>query len=147
MELQTKSAKPTRTQSCEKVISIISDKLNINVRNGDFDIIRRTGKFRSDGNRPIICKFVQRYLKHEVLKARRLLKGSSIVIREDLTRVNARLLENTSAHDQVKAAWSDEGKIVALPKNNKKLVVSRLSDLDKVSIGSSGTVIPSTDSK
>ncbi|XP_060565096.1 uncharacterized protein LOC132724279 [Ruditapes philippinarum] len=103
----------TYKDTCKKVISIISDKLQIKVGNGDFDITHRIGKFRSDGNRPIICKFVQRYLKHEVLKARRQLKGSFIVIREDLTRVNAKLLENTSAHDQVKAAWSDEGRIVA----------------------------------
>jgi hypothetical protein len=34
--------------------------------------------------------------------------------------MNARLLEHVSEHSKVKAVWSDEGRIIALLKNNKK---------------------------
>jgi hypothetical protein len=73
-------------------------------------------------------------LKLEVLRARRALKGSSYVIREDLTHTNAKLLESVSNHDKVKTAWSDEGRIVVLLKNNRKFTVRQLGDLDAESV-------------
>lgn len=120
----------TPDETAIRVIKLAKDKLNISLQQTDIDVAHRMGRHNNDGNRPIICKFVRRYVKTEVMKVRRKLKGSAIVIREDLTHENAKLLENTSAHDKVQAAWSDEGKIVALLKNNKKIVVDRRTNLD-----------------
>lgn len=92
------------------------------------------GRFNKDSNRPVICKFVSRFTKHEVIKARRVLKNTAVVIREDLTLQNAKLLERTNACDSVRAAWSDEGKIIALLNNNKKTVVDMKTDLDRLAI-------------
>jgi exosome complex exonuclease DIS3/RRP44 len=126
--------KETYFDTCQKVLSLMNDKLGIKLRNGDVDIAHRIGKFSRDGNRPVICKFVQRFAKHDIIRSRRKLKGTHYVIREDLTNINAKLLENVASHSKVKVAWSDEGKIIALLTNNNKYVVSQLSDLDKVSV-------------
>ena len=48
-----------------------------------------------------------RTLRNDVMKNRKMLKGSAMVIREDLTFKNAKLLEEASAVSNVKAAWSD----------------------------------------
>ena len=68
-----------------------------------------------------------------------MLKGSSYVIREDLTHINAKLLEDVSGHEKVKAAWSDEGRIVALLNDNRKFGVARLSDLDSIVLSATST--------
>lgn len=121
----------TYEKSRELVIKMLNDKLSINLTSKDIDVAHRLGKFLTDGNRPIICKFVRRSTKFEVLAVRRRLKGSSIVIREDLTTKNAKLLETVSAKPEVKNAWSHDGKIIALLRNGKKIRVDLLSNLDQ----------------
>lgn len=68
-------------------------------------------------------KVVRRYMKIEAVEARNKMKGKAIVIRGNLTHENAKLLENTSARDKVKLAWLDEGKMVALLKHNRQLLM------------------------
>lgn len=124
----------TYYETWEKVQKILNERLGLKLKTCDVDIAHRIGKFRDDGNRPVICKFVQRFIKMDVLKARRKLKGSHYVIREDLTTANAKLLEEVSAHSKVKAVWSDEGRIIALLTNSRKYMVSHLKDLEAVSV-------------
>lgn len=45
----------------------------------------------------------------------------------------AKLLEKTSRHESVQAAWTDDGKILALLKNNIKIVVDYKTDLNATS--------------
>lgn len=87
----------------------------------DIDTEHRMGKFLFDVNRPIICKCVDKIIRKKVIKARRLLKGSAFVIREDLTLDNAKLLEAVSAKEEIENAWSDDCKILALLLNGKKV--------------------------
>ena len=56
---------------------------------------------------------MSRTLRNDVMKNRKMLKGSELVIREDLTLKNAKLLEDASAVPNVKAAWSDQGKVLS----------------------------------
>lgn len=124
----------TTEETAKKVIKLLKDKLDFLIQTGEIDIAHRMGKYSDDGNRPVLCKFVRRCVKIEVMRARRKLKGTAVVIREDLTHENAKLLENTSAHKNVKLAWSDEGKIVALLKNNKKILVDRKTNIDNIPV-------------
>lgn len=104
--------KETYFDTCNKVLSLVNDKLGIKLRNCDVDMAHRIGKFNRDGDRPVICKFVQRFAKHDIIRARRKLKGTHYVIQEDLTVTNAKLLENVTSYSKVKAAWSDEGRLI-----------------------------------
>lgn len=63
------------------------------------------------------------------MSVRRNLKGPSDVIREDLTIKNAKLLEEVSAKAEVENAWSDDGEILALLRNGRKLRSGINSDL------------------
>jgi hypothetical protein len=109
------------SKSRSLVIKMLKDKLEIDIKPTEIDIAHRLGKYQEDGIRPIICKFVSRTLKKEVIGVRRKLKGSKVVIREDLTAKNAKLLETVSAREEVSTAWSDDGKIIALLLNGKKV--------------------------
>ena len=44
--------------------------------------------------------------------ARRNLKGTNVDIRENLTLLNATLIEDVARRDEVKSAWSGEGKTI-----------------------------------
>ena len=130
--INDRNPKESPIETARTVVQLVNDKLHLSISTADIDIAHRMGRFRSDANRPIICKFISRISKHEVVKARRMLKGTAIVIREDLTLQNAKLLEKTSSHESVVAAWSDDGKILALLSNNKKVVVDSKTDFRKL---------------
>ena len=49
-----------------------------------------------------------------VRSCHRKLKGSSIIVREDLTRINQQLLMSVRNHRLVKSAWSLDGRVYAL---------------------------------
>ena len=116
----------------QKVIFELNSKLGVKLTDRDFDMVHRLGQFSKTANRPVICKFVSRYHKQEVMGVRKKLKGSAMVIREDLTYQNVKLLESASGHEDVKSAWSDDGKIiVSFEGIKKKLVVNHTTDLKK----------------
>ena len=87
----------------------LSAKLKLSIEVRDIDIAHRMGRFLKEGNRPIICKFVSRFKKVEVIKSRRLLKGTPIVIKEDLTLRNMQRLQEVQDVENVTKAWSDDG--------------------------------------
>lgn len=124
-----------RTESAEAtasaVVKLIQNKLGLNIQVSDIDIAHRIGSFQPDGNRPVICKFCSRNKKISIMRARRKLKGSGIVIREDLTTRNAKLLEEVSKREVVDKAWSDGGKIICILHSGRKIKVDVSSDLDR----------------
>ena len=91
---------------------------------------------RSTETRPraIIVKMTSYKLKEALLRNRRKLKGSGTVIVEDLTKRNSELLSTVSKmKDKVCAAWSTDGRIIALLKSTgKKKLITSLSDLRNI---------------
>jgi len=71
----TRKKRPT----IKLVLKVLIDKLNICLSTADKDITHTVGRFLTDGNRQIVCKYASRFTKHEVIKVRRLLKGTAKV--------------------------------------------------------------------
>lgn len=109
---------------------MVRNKLDIQIQKSDIDIAHRLGAFRQDENRPIICKFVSRETKTKVLRVRRNLKGSAMVIHEDLNIKNAKLLEDVLRKPEVISAWSDEGRIIAISHSGGNIKVKLHTNLD-----------------
>ena len=78
----------------------------------------------------MIVKFVSRTTKSEIIQNRRALKGTKIVIKEDLTQTNQRLLKSAQEHRNVKSAWSSNGKIFVKSHNDAIKPVLSIQDLD-----------------
>lgn len=137
--LDDRNKDETADETTEIVLKFCSNKLNIDLRDRDIDIAHRLGKFQTDGNRPVICRFVTRSNKMLVMRNRRKLKGTQFVIKEDLTRKNQKLLLDVMEVENVKTAWSDQGKIIALlededgdlAKDGPKQVVTLRTDLTR----------------
>ena len=115
----------------KKVTKVLNSALGMHITSQDIVIAHRLGRFNESGNRPVICKFVFRTRKIQAITLRRKLKGTAIVIREDLTSKNVKLLQSVSALDQVKSAWSVEGRILTELHNGNIVSVTHQTDLSK----------------
>ena len=116
-------------ETIQKAVGLFRDKLQLDISTEQGDIAHRLGRFSVEANRPIMCRLSSRQDVLRILQARRKCKGSGIVIREDLTQKNIKLLEKVNALDSVRLAWSEQGKIVALFHNGTKKVIDHETDL------------------
>ena len=119
----------THTESEEKIVNLIENKLGVNVRNR-IDIAHRVGSFSTISDRAIIVKFKCRKEKIAVIQNRKKLKGSRVSISEDLTVINHQLLIKTKHNPKVESAWSSMGKIFAKLHNGRILTVNQKTNFD-----------------
>lgn len=101
----------------DHIVDICCDKLGLNIAQYDIDIAHRLGVFDPTGKKPrgIICKFVRRTDKIDLLKAKSKIQ-SGISVYEDLTPIKRELLNKTKLKAGKKNAWSFNGNIMrALP--------------------------------
>ena len=86
--------------------------------------------------RVIIARFISYRVRRLILLKRSELKGKKMGIDEDLTRINANLLKKTKDTQKIIAAWSSDGRIIALlPASGGKTVKRMIrdeSDLDTI---------------
>ena len=88
---------------------------------------RTTGGVSGRGKpRPIILKFVSYQDRSAVFARKKQLKGSKIVLTENLTRRRAELLAKARATAGVKATWTADGRIVCLLEDGRKVSVTDL---------------------
>ena len=84
----------------------------------------------SDKGTPIIVKFLRRTRRNEIYRKKRLLKGSSVIITESLTRRRLKLLEKVRAEFDQCPVWTLKGEVFVLF-NNKKIRINDFSDIPK----------------
>ncbi|KAK9709224.1 hypothetical protein QE152_g26743 [Popillia japonica] len=118
-----------KNENTSDVISMFcKEKLNLDVPTTAIDYCHRL--FAKEGQqKPIIVKFISRYTKKLVYSKKKMLKGSKVVIKEDLTRANQNLLREASKRFGDRKAWSFEGKIYVKSGDRIKTVKS-ISDLE-----------------
>ncbi len=109
--------------------TLAGEKLGVQLDDRDIDRSHRIGKPQlvSQGkHRQIIVKFTSYQPRSAVLQQRKKLKGTKMVISEDLTKKRLNLLKATSKHPSVSSAWSHDGKIYASVKTTtegKNLII------------------------
>lgn len=87
-------------------------KLNLIIQPSDIDVAHRL-RGKENGIRPMIVRFVTRTLKKKVFACKSKLKGSKIVLKEDLTPYSQSLLKKVSKVVPSNSAWTNDGKIFA----------------------------------
>ena len=109
-----------------KVVAKVCNDLGVQVREEDISVSHRLPYRRFvDGqpkSKPIIAKFVRRDTKTEVMKKKKNLKGmpaySDVFIADDLTPLRSKMLCELKKDDQVKRAWSIDGRISCIVLEN-----------------------------
>ena len=110
-------------EDCRKVVcDIICKKLKIKIVPSDISVAHRVKKSKRQKHRPIIIRFKDRTQRFEILKERKLLKGSGISIAEDITIDNLNLIQEAEESELFAGVWFWNGKVFAKDKKNSKVV-------------------------
>jgi hypothetical protein len=119
-----------------KVLEMFTNKLQVSVKPGDVEAVHRLGKpgrKGGEGNAPrgVIVRFVNRKQKELVIKNRKKLKNTRMVIVEDLTDENYRLYRKVKENDLCKHAWTVNGKTMMETISGRVVHVQSLSHLNE----------------
>lgn len=79
----------------------------------------------------ILVRFKSRSQRDTVMRSRKLLKGTKIIIQEDLTTLNLQTLNRVRKNDQVSHTWSWNGRIYTQLKDGTKLLVKPFQPLNE----------------
>ncbi|GFO15075.1 hypothetical protein PoB_004158000 [Plakobranchus ocellatus] len=111
----------TNAATVNAVTEIIRTKLNWREFNpSQIDVAHRIGPYRNNADRSVIVRFCSQTTATEVKRRRRNLKGTNIVLTEDLTPITLEKYKRVKSLSEIKQAWTKEGEIFA--KNFKDTV-------------------------
>lgn len=107
------------------VINLFKTKMKLEIKPSDIDRVHRIGRVDgdSDKTRPLLIKFTNYNARRSVFTNKKILKGTNIIIREDLTISRLNLLRSALKHYGLRNAWSRDGIIYVKDSKNK---ISRL---------------------
>ena len=99
----------------------------------DIEAAHRVGRVK-DNLQPVIVKFHRRATRDKMIMKRKQLKGIPVRIHEDLTRLNASLLNRLGNSPLIHKSWSWMGKIWAIAKGHgaKKVKVQPFEELESI---------------
>nr|CAI5822016.1 unnamed protein product [Callosobruchus analis] len=110
-----------------RVITTIESRLQIKISNEDIISCTRVGKILQNRTRGVLLKLSRPSLKQAIYNKKKLLKGSGIVIKEDLTENRRKLLEAAIEKASLKSVWTYNGRVCVL-KDNKKVFINDADD-------------------
>lgn len=97
-------------EECSKVIAgILRSKLSLDIPESSIAGCSRLGVASKDRHRPVLVRFANIHCKTSVWRAKTRLKGSSISIREFLTRARQDVFAKARQHFGMRACWTQNG--------------------------------------
>lgn len=96
-----------------QIIGLAREELGVEIKEEEIEIAHRIGQTRRSQNKPraVIIKFLSNKSKMKLLSKRKLLKGKSIAIMEDMASDLAKRLKKLKDKRSVEKAWFVNGKI------------------------------------
>ncbi|GFN78790.1 protein bassoon [Plakobranchus ocellatus] len=102
----------TNAATVKTVTEIIRTKLNWREFNpSQIDVAHRINPYRSNADRSVIVRFCSHTTATEVKRRRRNLKGTNIILTEDLTPITLEKYKRVKSLSEIKQAWTKEGEI------------------------------------
>ena len=124
-------AKGQKEDVMKKVCGIFTDLVGVKIMPEDIEVAHRAGRV-GDRARPVLVRFFDRKKRDTILQNRRKLKGKNIVVDEDLTFRNYKLLKAAQNHSATLSVWSSNGRVIAKLKTGQTMKLTIHSDLDGV---------------
>ena len=121
-ETGIETAEATTHRVVQKMNEVFPD---LDLQQSHIDIAHRMGKHQKDKHRQIIVKFNSRMKKDQIIRKRKLLKGTDIFISEDLTPTNQLVLAciRRKMPDEVEQSWSKGGRLYYKLKSDLDTVI------------------------
>lgn len=105
-------------------VSTVNDKLGMTTQRSDVKRAHRLGPKRADGKpRPVIARFYSMNVRNDIYYKKKLLKGQRVAITENLTKRRLAALNVAKTTYGLKNVWTQEGRIMAKDKDDKKIYV------------------------
>lgn len=113
-----------------KIVEVCHQHLGVDIEERDIDICHRLKN--SDGTTgTILVRFCRKYIRNLVFSNKKRLKGTKIVIREDLTRQRVAVYRRACERFNSKNVWTTDGKIVCKV-GNKLHRVTSVAELENI---------------
>nr|CAI5858773.1 unnamed protein product [Callosobruchus analis] len=91
----------------------------------DIVFCKRIGKMRQGKTRGILLKLANTKLKQRVYNSKKRLKGTGVVMKEDLTENKMKLMEAAIEKTSLRDVWSSMGNVFAMKNNVRHLIDSK----------------------
>ncbi|KAK3921113.1 Protein unc-13-like protein C [Frankliniella fusca] len=121
----------TDREDTDKLVIDLADKIGVSLQNSHIDRSHRVGKV-GENPRPIIVRFVSYAERREVFTSKKKLRGTGIIVREDLTKLRLDLLKKAVSKYSPKAVWTSDGTILVNIGKTRPFRVKTESDLEKL---------------
>lgn len=115
----------------DEIIDLLNTKMSIALNENDVTVCYRIGKKEGNKARGIFLQLKNHELRQEIYRRKKFMKGTGIVIREDLTRLRVELLTKTIEKTSIKNVWTDLGNIL-VNHHNKLYIIKSKNDYDKI---------------
>nr|CAH7749704.1 unnamed protein product [Callosobruchus chinensis] len=115
----------------EEVIHLVSSRLGMSIKQEEILDCRRLGRKRDGKPRGIILKLTTLTKKQNIYNKKKMLRGTNICIKEDLTESKLKLMEAAIEKTSLRSVWSYLGNVYVL-KNNNKIVIRSQEDIAKI---------------
>lgn len=113
------------------ILETLHNKLSLKDISGDnITICHRLGTSNKDRPRPILVRFADVSQKASVWRAKTSLKGSSIAIKEFLTRTRQLVFSKARLHFGMRFSWTQEGVIHIKAPDGSRHKISSQAELD-----------------
>lgn len=113
----------------EKIMDLINQKLSLPFKRDDIIKSYRIGANKKP--RPIVVKFSSYHLKAKILQKRSGLKGTKVVIMEELTKSRLELYKLTQEKVDRKMIFTRDGNIYLKQDNGRPQKIRDINDLNK----------------
>ena len=117
-------------ENTDNLVIAVAKKIDVHLDPSCIDRSHRVGKPGGRYPRPIIVKFTSYATRSAVFQSKRLLKGSKITIREDLTQARLALMKRAIESYSERCVWSYDGVIMIRIGSMKPLRVKSVSELN-----------------
>ena len=131
-----------RNESTDDLVISLAGKMGITMDKQDIDRSHRIRPRRETQSlqaptqparpKPLIVKFARYNARRLMYGAKSRLKGTGVVIREDLTASRQALFSRTSSHQNTKYTWTMDGRIFTLTKDGRKVPVRNATDVERL---------------
>ncbi|CAG9823863.1 unnamed protein product [Phaedon cochleariae] len=114
----------------EEVIKLLNSKMALNLTTRDIELCYRVGKRIDNKNRGIFLKLKSYETKEGIYSKKKLLKGTGVAIREDLTSVRVEVLNTCIEKFGLKNVWTGNGKIYLNTDNRVTIIKTKKDCID-----------------
>ncbi|CAG9819036.1 unnamed protein product [Phaedon cochleariae] len=113
----------------EVIMAFLNTKMNTNIMPTDIETCHRIGKRTNGKTRGVFLKLKDWHAKNTIFRNKKLLKGTNVVIKEDLTLIRLKLMDEAIGKLDLKSVWTDNGKII-IKRNNQIKTINSSLDLE-----------------